>query len=90
MKPTSVQWNFKILMINYLGHTPLLKHGQETKKVQDMRPVLAVSMVYGDTFQKKWKFFTSPFVVNAILVFQVLYKQGWKLLKMKNGHHFLV
>ena len=33
--------------------TPLLKHGQETKKVQDMRPVLAVSMVYGDTFQKK-------------------------------------
>ena len=36
-----------------LLNTPLLKHGQETKKVQDMRPVLAVSMVYGDTFQKK-------------------------------------
>ena len=45
----------------HLGHLPhqgsVLKHGQETKKVQDMRPVLAVSMVYGDTFQKKRKFF---------------------------------
>ena len=52
----------KILWIVELyRYTPLLKHGQETKKVQDMRPVLAVSMVYGDTFQKKWKFFHQPF-----------------------------
>ena len=31
-----------------------------------------------------------PFVGTIRLKVQVLYKQSWKLLKMKNGHHFLV
>ena len=38
----------------------------------------------------KSKSYNGPFVGTIRLKVQVLYKQSWKLLKMKNGHHFLV